>query len=104
MRYYVVTVVAAIISGSAFGESLVRGVDVVKLMHSCGAFSVKRKGADAYGARFDLIDGGKCVGVGQIGVYKNISCAQGSFNKCVFHTPTAPSNRDLSCLGDVAVL
>ena len=103
MTYYTVIAIAAIISGSAFGESLVRGVDVAKLMHSCGAFSVKRKGADAYGARFDLIDGGKCVGVGQIGVYKNISCAQGSFNKCVFHTPTAPSNRDLSCLGDVAV-
>lgn len=103
MRYCVAIAVVSIISGSVFGGSLVRGVDVAKLMHSCGAFSVKRKGADAYGARFDLIDGGKCVGVGQIGVYKNISCAQGSFNKCVFHTPTAPSNRDLSCLGDVAV-
>lgn len=103
MTYYTVIAVAAIISGSAFGESLVRGVDVAKLMHSCGAFSVKRNGADAYGARFDLIDGGKCVGVGQIGVYKNIGCAQCSFNKCVFHTPTDPLNRDLSCLGDVAV-
>lgn len=103
MRYYVVTAVAAIISGSLFGEGLVRGIDVAKLMHSCSAFSVKRNGADAYGARFDFVDGGKCVGIGQIGVYKNISCAQSSFNKCVFLTPIAPSNRDLSYLGDVAV-
>ncbi len=54
MRYCVAIAVVSIISGSAFGESLVRGVDVAKLMHSCGAFSVKRKGADAYGERLDL--------------------------------------------------
>ena len=40
MRYYVVMAVVAIISGSAFGGSLVRGVDVAKLMQSCSTFSV----------------------------------------------------------------
>ena len=103
MRCLIAMAVAAIISGSAFGGNLVRGVDAAKLMHSCSAFSVKRNGADAYGARFDLLDGGKCVGMWQIGVYKNKSCAQRSFDKHVFLTPTAPSNRDLTHLGDIAV-
>lgn len=70
MRYLIAMAIAAIISGSAFGGNLVRGVDAAKLMHSCSAFSVKRNGADAYGARFDLLDGGICVGMGQIGVDK----------------------------------